>query len=144
MLPLIENLNSWSCWLPHMQTEVFLTRTGLGDREQRIKRFYILPFSSLSFGTCFSGGVFSGICKRERSRVTVRLTRFSGIFRVHHVCRQSSGPAGQSSTAALVRGMWCGHSEASLPLSRFMGLLVLSSKSSLKLLFILNISLIQS
>jgi len=43
----------------------------------------------------------------------------------------------------LVGGMWYSHSKSSFAVSRFTGLLVLSSRSSLQSVFILNIYLIQ-
>lgn len=64
----------------------------------------------------------------------------SGISRVHrvcHICRHRS-------VAALWFGGMCAIATVQVvPLSAFTGLLVLSSPSSLKSLFILNISLIQ-
>lgn len=82
---------------------------------------------------------------KEHCRVTVRVTRLSQIFLGYAT---SVGTTQDLRCRVLLFGsvgeIWYSHSKGSLTLSRVTDLLVLSSRSGLKPLFILNVSLIQS
>lgn len=56
-------------------------------REQRIWLSHMLPFLSLSFGMCFCGGLFLGICSWAPGRVG----DFQGAQGVPHLQAQVSG-----------------------------------------------------